>query len=263
MRKRRKQQVDLKHGLIAATIARHPREFVGIVMATAATLVIFVNALFLQNGPHPAPIFATRPFVKHHAAVVLPRPHPAIPVPLPSGEESARSQAQTIMDIQRALAARGFYQGAVDGIWGNKTDTAAREFAHATGLKGDPTPGESFLRVITAAKTQPARAKPPNAKPVSTATPAPRATSANPANMPAHVQNDPIATLIAPTKRVLAIQHALADFGYGQIKPTGVYDEDTRAAIEKFERERHLPVDGQISERFVRALAAMTGRSLE
>ena len=76
-------------------------------------------------------------------------------------------------------------------------------------------------------------------------------------------RNDPIAELIAPSKRVLAVQRALADFGYGQIKPTGIYDPETRAAIEKFERDHRLPVTGQISDRFVRELAAMTGRPLE
>ena len=60
-----------------------------------------------------------------------------------------------------------------------------------------------------------------------------------------------------------AIQSALADFGYGQIKPTGVYDDDTRAAVEKFERDQRMPVTGRLSERVVRALAAMTGRPLE
>ena len=34
-------------------------------------------------------------------------------------------------------------------------------------------------------------------------------------------------------------------------------------AIEKFERDRNLPVTGDISDRFVRDLAAMTGRPLE
>jgi peptidoglycan hydrolase-like protein with peptidoglycan-binding domain len=69
--------------------------------------------------------------------------------------------------------------------------------------------------------------------------------------------------LISPTKRVLAIQRALADFGYGQIKLSGNFDADTRAAIEKFELDRRLPVTGDISDRFVRELAAMTGRPLE
>ena len=53
------------------------------------------------------------------------------------------------------------------------------------------------------------------------------------------------------------------DFGYGQIKPTGNFDAATRAAIEKFERDRKLPVTGQISDRFVRELSTMTGRPLE
>ncbi len=75
--------------------------------------------------------------------------------------------------------------------------------------------------------------------------------------------NDPIAALIAPSQRVLAIQRALTDFGYGQIKPTGTYDPDTRTAIEKFERDHRLPITGQISDRFVRELASMTGRPLE
>jgi peptidoglycan hydrolase-like protein with peptidoglycan-binding domain len=66
----------------------------------------------------------------------------------------------------------------------------------------------------------------------------------------------------APVKQVAAVQRALTDFGYGQIKPTGVVDSSTRSAIEKFERERKLPVSGQISDRFVRELASITGRTL-
>jgi peptidoglycan hydrolase-like protein with peptidoglycan-binding domain len=61
----------------------------------------------------------------------------------------------------------------------------------------------------------------------------------------------------------MAAQRALADFGYGQIKATGVYDPETRSAIEKFERDHHLPVTGQMSDRLMRELGAMTGRPLE
>ena len=61
----------------------------------------------------------------------------------------------------------------------------------------------------------------------------------------------------------MAMQRALADFGYGQIKPTGILDPETRAAVEKFERDHRMPVTGQISDRFVRELASMTGRPLE
>ena len=77
------------------------------------------------------------------------------------------------------------------------------------------------------------------------------------------VRNDAAPDRPAPSKRVVAVQRALADFGYGQIKPTGIVDGETQAAIEKFERERKLPVTGQPSDRVARELAAFTGRPLE
>ena len=63
--------------------------------------------------------------------------------------------------------------------------------------------------------------------------------------------------------RVLTVQRVLSDYGYGQIKPTGVVDADTQIAIERFERERKLPVTGQPSDRVVRELSAIVGRPLE
>jgi Putative peptidoglycan binding domain len=142
----------VRGGRIAVAITRHPREFVGIVVATLATFAVFINALFLQHGPHPAPIFG----VQHASATPM---------------------------------------------------------------------------------------------------------SATSAAVPA--RNDPIAALLAPSQRVLAVQRALADFGYGQIKPTGVVGPETQAAIEKFERDHHQPVTGQISDRLLRDMATMTGRTLE
>jgi len=224
-------------GRLAGAITRHPREFVGIVIGTLAVAAIFTNALFLQHGPHPAPIFAARPQPVPAAPVVLPRPRVAEPAAAPAAP--ARSQMQIIGDIQRELTRKGFYDGTADGIWGAKTDAAARDFAQAAGLTINVEPGEALLRAMTTSNVSKAAA------------------GAAPA------RNDPIAQLIAPSSQVLAIQRALADFGYGQIKPTGVYDPATKAAIEKFERDRRLPVDGVISEPLTRELSAVTGRPLE
>lgn len=227
-------------GRLAAAISRHPREFVGILMAMVAIFAIFMNALFLQRGPHPAPIFATRPPMPQDRPVALPRPRAAAPHAAPLA--TARGPAQIIGDIQRELSRKGFYDGAIDGVWGAKTDAAARDFVQAAGLKITAEASESLLHAIV---TSDAKAS------------SERAASPGPA------RTDPIAELIAPAKQVLAIQRALADFGYGQIKPTGIYDPATQGAIEKFERDRRLPVTGQISDRLVRELAAMTGRPLE
>ncbi len=243
MRKRsyREQTVEFGGaGRLAAAIGHHPREFVGIVMATVALFAIFINALFLQKGPHPAPIFATRPLLKQETQVIPPRP--AVAQPIIASDSVAQNRVQLVSDIQRELSRKGFYDGAVDGIWGAKTDAATRDFVQAAGLKINPDVSDSLLRAIVASNS-----KVPND----------RAASVEPR------RNDPIAELIAPSKRVLAIQRALGDFGYGQIKLSGVYDPETRAAIEKFERDHQLPVTGQISDRFVRELAAMSGRPLE
>lgn len=78
-------------------------------------------------------------------------------------------------------------------------------------------------------------------------------------------RDDPIADLIAPPQpspRVTAVQRALSEYGYGQIKPSGIVDEPTMAAIERFEREHKLPVTGRISERLVSQLTALVGHSL-
>jgi peptidoglycan hydrolase-like protein with peptidoglycan-binding domain len=63
--------------------------------------------------------------------------------------------------------------------------------------------------------------------------------------------------------RVAAVQRALTEYGYGQLKPTGVAGADTQAAIQKFEKARKLPVTGQVSDRLVRELAAMIGHPIE
>ena len=221
-------------GRLAAAIGRHPREFVGLIMATLAICAIVTNALFMQKGPHPAPIFATRPLLQRDAA-----PPPRLQA-VQTTFAADQARLQLIGNIQRELSRKGFYDGPADGIWGAKTDAAVRDFIQTAGLKINSEANDALLRAIAAFNS-----KPPNAP-----------TASNP-------PSDPIAKLIAPSKKVMAVQRALADFGYGQIKPTGVFDPDTGAAVEKFERDHRMPVTGQISDRFVRELAAMSGRPLE
>jgi peptidoglycan hydrolase-like protein with peptidoglycan-binding domain len=227
-------------GRLATAIGEHPREFVALVMSTIAVFGIVTNALFLQKGPHPAPIFAARPLLPQETMLA-----PRLQSPQSAATDTGnQARLQLIANIQRELTRKGFYDGPADGIWGSKTDTAVRDFIQAAGLKINAEPSDALLRTVSTSS-----AKPSNTGSVSNAA------------------GDPIARLIAPSvapsKRITAVQRALADFGFGQIKPTGVLDADTRAAIEKFERERRLPVDGQISDRFVRELAGMTGRPLE
>ena len=80
-------------------------------------------------------------------------------------------------------------------------------------------------------------------------------------------RNDPIAQLIGQSSQqsshILAVQRALSQYGYGQIKQTGVLDPPTSLAIERFEREHSLPVTGEISDALLTGLAAMIGHTLQ
>ena len=60
-----------------------------------------------------------------------------------------------------------------------------------------------------------------------------------------------------------AVQRVLTEYGYGQLKATGTIGADTQAAIQKFERERKMPVTGQMSDRLVHELAVVTGHSID
>lgn len=78
-----------------------------------------------------------------------------------------------------------------------------------------------------------------------------------------HVSNDPIGQLISNSSRIRAVQRVLSDYGYGQIKRSGVLDAATIAAIERFERQHKLPVTGHITDRLVSELAGMAGHPLD
>jgi peptidoglycan hydrolase-like protein with peptidoglycan-binding domain len=258
-----------------------PRDVAGFAIGAFATIAILSNVLFMQSGSHPAPMFkdafvpakpakdavvsakpakdALAPTAKpveatDHtpAPAVVPRPRPAdsaaTPAPAkvtpPSG---SRTPGEIIGDIQRELVRRGYYDGVVDGLYGPKTDAAIRDFEQAAGLKPSTEPNEALLQAMVRSSAKLTKASPPSAA----------------AARPIPGRAEVAVERPAPSKRVIALQRALAEYGYGQIRASGVIDAETQSAIEKFERERKLPITGQASDRVMRELAAMTGRPLE
>jgi peptidoglycan hydrolase-like protein with peptidoglycan-binding domain len=232
--------------LMLRWLIRNARDCFVLIVAALAIAVIFINGLLLQPGPHPAPIFAVRPppiaSNDPTGAIVATQPRRR-----PGGAEgdrtasvATRMRAEIISDMQRELARRGFYDGVIDGIDGAKTDAAIRAFEQAAGLKPSIELTEALLQTIARSTI--------------------KASAAGRTSAP---REDPIAGVLISSRQVMAVQRALSDYGYGPLKPTGVYDADTRAAIERFERERKLPITGQISERVMRELVALIGRPLE
>jgi hypothetical protein len=162
--------------------AHRPVDTLAICGAVGASLVVILNAVFLQSGRHPAPFFAnptSGPQAAEH------RPNLAVTAPAKLAEAPAANPAV-----------------------------------------GPRTP-------------QPVAAR----------------------------RSDPIAELIGSSvgspSRVMAVQRVLSAFGYGQIRPSGILDQSTSAAIEKFESEHKLPVTGRLSDRLLSDLAAMVGHPIE
>ena len=239
----------MARSFLSRTFAGRPRDAIGMCLAVGGVAGVLINALYLQPGPHPAPIFTIKPrpvsAPNATGAVRSPRPRPG---DLAKTESGGRSQADIVADIQRELERRGFYDGPIDGFHGPRTDAAIRDFEQAAGLKPAAQPSEELLQIMLRSSVKPAPASQQRAV----------------QNSGASARGDAIGDLIAGSaRRVLAVQRVLGDFGYGPVKPTGVLGPDTRAAIEKFERDRKLPVTGQLSDRLVRELAATTGRPLE
>jgi hypothetical protein len=128
-----------------------------------------------------------------------------------------------------------------------------------------PRPVEFATRPADATPHEPKSAEPKAAEP-RVADPLAnllKATAAMPvtANVPRPPAPIPVAA--SASRRVAAVQRVLTEYGYGQLKPTGTIGSETQAAIQKFERERKLPVTGQISDRLVRDLSAMIGHSID
>jgi hypothetical protein len=106
-------------------------------------------------------------------------------------------------------------------------------------------------------------AKSDSLKPLITGTPArPIATTPAPQSVAAR-RNDAIAELIGPSPRIAAVQRALAEYGYGQVKVSGILDDATSAAIAKFERDHNLPTGGRVSDRLIKELTAMVGHPID
>jgi hypothetical protein len=64
------------------------------------------------------------------------------------------------------------------------------------------------------------------------------------------------------SKTVLAAQRALVKLGFA-LKPDGIVGSATRQAVEQFERDRGLPVHGELSPKVLHELSAQSGIAIE
>jgi len=222
-------EADAERGLVMRILLHSPKDTVAGALAFAAISAIIANALFLQAGRHPSPMFGS--VVAIPAAALA----PASPLPRPRPVEA---------------------------------DASLLEPKPAEPKLAEPRPAEPKPAEPKLAEPRPAEPKPadPLTNLVKATSAAPAASSTivrPPAPIPLSSRNETSTNPAAGSRRVAAVQRALTQYGYGQLKPTGTVGTETQAAIQKFERERKIPVTGQMSDRLVRELTTVIGRPID
>jgi peptidoglycan hydrolase-like protein with peptidoglycan-binding domain len=217
-------------------MARSPKHALGGLLALAVGGGILFNLLLLQPERHRAPMFTGNPMVHNEplpAAVPLPPTRPA------NIEREAEMQrrAELLRELQVELGRRGFFIGEPDPAASARTAQAIRDFQAAANLHVTGQPSDALLAEVLTSKL---RAK------------------------------DQILGLIrssaGPLERpetVAALQRALTRLNYGPLKDDGQFGPGTRAALDRFERDRKLPPRGDNLVRVLRELSQASGVAID
>jgi hypothetical protein len=206
--RRGRSKAKPKKGVLTRVFGGRRRGIVFLCLAGATAIGVPLNALYFQDGRHPAPLF--RSFAPE------PRAQAETQAPLPP----ARPQA-----------------------------VAAQAQLQAAQLQAAPLQSAQPAPAHAPASAKPAAAKPAAAKPE-----------------PAHAEKrDAIGALLGKgphketpktedaDKNVLTAQRALAKLGFA-LRPDGKMGGATKQAIQKFERDNHLPVTGEVTQKLLRKL---------
>jgi len=182
-----------------------PKDTVAGLVAFTAVSAIIGNALFLQTGRHPAPMFGAVVKLATSPSVA---PSSPMPRPRPAAADSADSRS------------------------GERAERPAEPTASV------PRSADPLTNLVKATTS---------------------ASSAGVARPPAPI---PTAQSLA-ARRIAAVQRAFSEYGFGQLKVTGVNNAETRATIQKFESAHKMPVTGQVSDRLIYELSVAIGRPVD
>lgn len=209
---------------IGAAALRHRRPLATMLVLTGAGMAITLNALTFQAGRHPAPLFGQWP---ERGETRRPEAVGAAPggAPLPPTRPAADLAAPSVRVASRGGGAAGASSGAA--------------------ADGPATSGSLRPASLVAQPVRPVQPRDPIGDLIRTGS----------AGRDARPVSEP--------PRVAAAQRALSKLGYGPLKSDGLFGAETRQAVERFERDKHLPVTGELNARTLRELSAQAGAAME
>ncbi len=228
---------------LAALAARNPGAVLGGVIFAAALTAVSVNALTLQNAPHPAPLFSGGA-AQERASLQAPAP------------AASPATTQGTNDAPRQAASPPPSSGDASASAARGTNVPVAPIIPPSRDAGAPSSIDDLL----AAPVPPSR---------------PEASESGATSGEARSS---IAALLAdgdgPTRTgstgptgsdaaIASAQRALDSLGYGPLTADGLYGPMTREAIERFESDQGLTVTGQLVPATAQALASESGIAIE
>lgn len=178
-----------------------------------------------------------------------------------SGNQSSSSNAPSVYKngssgaevkkIQQRLADLGYYNGAIDGNFGDATEEAYKAFQKAAGLTVDGIAGDSrntlYSEDAPEAPKADTTAKVEEDKPEEETT-APTEPATEPTTEAVQYQNGD------EGDEITAIQQQLIKLGYFAMEATGYYGEYTAQTVANFQNQNSLDSTGIVDEKTYNAL---------
>lgn len=178
-----------------------------------------------------------------------------------SGNQSSSSNAPSVYKngssgaevkkIQQRLADLGYYNGAIDGNFGDATEEAYKAFQKAAGLTVDGIAGDSrntlYSEDAPEAPKADTTAKVEEDKPEEETT-APTEPATEPTTEAVQYQNGD------EGEKITAIQQQLIKLGYFAMEATGYYGEYTAQTVANFQNQNSLDSTGIVDEKTYNAL---------
>ncbi|WP_292531336.1 peptidoglycan-binding protein [Methylocystis sp.] len=194
-------------------------------IAAVAAIGVPMNALFFQDGRHPAPLFSAQ---RSNAITV-----PPTPPTRPAAIEAARTERETF--IQARPTPKDAIASKLEKLDAKPLEAGKTEPAKADLTRTDKTRDAIGLLILS------------KAPPTASADKADKTEKAASPEKTAQVD-----------KNVLYAQRALLRLGY-VVRADGVLNNATRHALEKFERDAGQPGKGKITPKVLKLLATLSG----
>jgi len=251
--------LSILYNSIAGIFAKYPSASSGSLVFTLAFSLIAGNALYAQKTEHPAPLWQTHDkqqvrktvhqpsSINEHAERVsrsvltqsISLNNIPVPTARPLQKTDKKIDPMLVRDIQSELALLGFYNGNVDGIFGNGTEKAIINFQRNAGMLPN---GEANYALLTNLKS---------------ATSLIKHHGLNQQKVEQEVVKQP-RLLVFDTALVSKIQNGLKNqFGEADIVVDGVMGSQTSNALRNFQKRFKLDITGEPDDATIDKLIAV------